>query len=393
MNTSIRFPNLNIDFSFVGQSVSVRGFEITIYGILVTAGMLLGLALMLALSKKLKENPNLCLEAIIPALIGGTAGARLLYVALNRELFADRTVPQLLDIRSGGLSVCGGILGAMVLGAVYFRLRRISFAKVADIVCMGFLPVQIIGVWGNFFNREAFGEYTDSLFAMALPADAVSGSRITELMSAHLTEADGISWIQVHPLFLYESLWYLLLLFILLVYTWKRKYPGEILLRYLAGYSLGTAGIQWLSPGGRMVPGTEIPVASLVWAVLFVLLGITAAVRRSLSKKREKYIIRRNEERKKNAFNYDDVQSYEDVSHEFMEIMGESQKSEEKEVPENEEAEKEYGTQAAVRAGRGDQNDKPEEAEEKDTELQEKAEQHDQQQDGSSEMPENEPEA
>ncbi len=387
MNTSIGFPNLNISFEFVGQSLSIRGFEITIYGLLVTTGMLLGLMLMIAISKKQKENPNLCLETMIPSLAGGIVGARLLYAVMNREWSEGKTAVELLDIRGGGLSVYGGILGAVILGWLFCKLRRISFAKMADIVCMGFLPVQIIGIWGNFFNREAFGEYTDSLFAMQLPQSAVNGSRITELMKAHITKAEGISWIQVHPLFLYESLWCLLMLVVLLFYTWRKKYQGEIFLRYLAGYSLGRAAIEWLRPGQKMLPGTELPILPLVLAALFVLFEVTAAVRRSLSKKREKYIIRRNEERKRNPFNYADAQNFEDVSHEFLGSGADDEKPEEKEVSEDAEKETE-------RDGReGDQSEKKEETEEKNTELQEKAQRDDQQQERSSEVSEDKPEA
>lgn len=386
MNTSIRFPNLNIDFSFVGQSVSVHGFEITIYGLLITVGMLVGLLFMITLSKWQSENANLCLETIIPVLIGGVAGARLLYVILNWNLFVEKTAAEFWDIRNGGMSVYGGILGGMIFGAVFCRIRRISFSKMADIICMGFLPVQIIGIWGNCFNREAFGEYTDSLFAMQLPVDAVNSRRVTELMSSHLVEVDNISYIQVHPLFLYESLWCFLLFIVLLIYTRRKKYQGEIFLRYLAGYSLGRAGIEWLRPDGTMIPGTELPVFSFICVSLFVILEIVAVVRRSLSKKREKYTLRRNAERKKNAFNYDDVHSFEDVSHEFMEVISESEKSEEKEGSEDAEADQDpEGTDSG--------KDKSEEIEEKNTELSEKTERDDQQQDRYSKMSEDKPQA
>lgn len=110
----------------------------------------------------------------------------------------------------------------------------------------GLLSGQIIGVWGNFFNREAFGEYTDSLFAMGLPMDSVQKSAVTKLMKQHLVTFRDMDYIQVHPLFFYESIWCLLLLLILLLYTWRKKFEGEIFLRYLAGYGLGKCVIEWL---------------------------------------------------------------------------------------------------------------------------------------------------
>lgn len=394
MNTSVRFPNLNIDFGFVGRSVSVFGFELTFFGLLTAAGMLLGLAVMIFVAKKQKEDPNLCLEAMIPAFLGGVLGARLMYVALNRELFTGKSIMELVDIRNGGMSIYGGILGGILVGAVYCKIRKISFAQVADTASMGLLTTQIIAVWGNFFNREGFGEYTDSLLAMQIPADAVGRAQISELMTDHLAEADGISWIQVHPLFLYESIWCLVLFLVLLLYTKHRKYPGEILLRYLAGYSLGMAGIEFFRPEPMIVPGTEIPVLTCILLALAVILGITASVRRSLTKKRERHRARRREE-KRAVLNYDDIQTYEDVSHEFMgtDTTEENKKTEEKEVPED--AEMDEKTEQGVSAGSDSRTEEAEseKAETEDTDMPEKAERNDPEQGRHSQMSEGKPEA
>lgn len=394
MNTSVRFPNLNINFDFVGKSVSVFGFELTFFGLLTAAGMLFGLAVMIFVAKKQKEDPNLCLEAVIPAFLGGVLGARLMYVAVNREMFAGKFVMELMDIRNGGMSIYGGILGGILVGAIYCKIRKISFAQMADTASMGLLTTQIIAVWGNFFSREGFGEYTDSLLAMQIPADAVNRAQISELMAGHLSEADGISWIQVHPLFLYESIWCLVLFLILMLYTKHRKYPGEILLRYLAGYSLGRAGIEFLRPDPITVPGTEIPILVCVLLVLAVTFGVTASVRRSLTKKRERYRARRREE-KRAVLNYDDIQTYEDVSHEFMgtDIKEENKETEEKEVPEDAEADEK--SEQGVSAGSDSRTEEAEseKAETEDTELSEKAERNDPEQGGPSQMSEGKPEA
>lgn len=382
MNASIRFPNLNLDFEFVAQSVSVRGIEIPIFSMLITLGMLVGLTVMIAVSKAKKENPNLPLETAVFCLAGAAAGARLSYAALHWSSFGTKTLEEFLDIRSGGMCVYGGILGGILFGFLFCGVRRISFAKMADIVCMGFLPGQIIGIWGCFFNRECFGEYTDSLFAMELPVSAVSESRITELMRANFVESGSAACIRVHPLFLYESLWCLLLFLVLLLYTWKKKYDGEILLRYLAGYTLGRAGIEWMKPNTPGILGTEFPLLPLVLLLLSVLFGITAAVRRSLSKKREIYKKRREEARKKAALNYEDVHNYEDVTRELMgdTPAAENQKSKENEVAEHAEADQKPETTAG---DEGSKKDHPEETEKKDKEMPPEAERNDQQQGGS----------
>ena len=103
----------------------------------------------------------------------------------------------------------------------------------ADTACVGLVLGQIIGRWGNFFNREAFGGYTNGLFAMQLPLNAVRSSDVTQEMMEHLQTIDGVQYIQVHPTFLYENLWNIGVLLLLLLFTKHKKFDGEIFLLYL----------------------------------------------------------------------------------------------------------------------------------------------------------------
>ena len=399
MNTSIRFPNLDIDFRYVGRSVSLFGIEITFYGMLITIGMLIALVYMILHAKRKKEDPNLCLEMMIPSLIGGMIGARLLYIVLHWELFSGKTISEFLDITSGGMSFLGGLLGGMLFGAVYCRIRKVSFMRLADTASIGLLITQIIGIWGNFFNRESFGEYTDTLFAMQIPVAAVDKSQITPLMQSHLAEAEGISYIQVHPLFLYESFWFLLLFVILLSYTRRKKYAGEIFLRYLAGYFLGTAVMGWLGPAGFMIPKTEIPVLPFVYMVTAVILWITAAVRRSLSKKREKYRRRRQETYdsgdKRSGLNYDEIHTYEDVSHEFLgtDLSGRKEKTEENEGSEHAETDEKSEKEMESGTDGGKKEGQQEEAKEEDKTLPQEAQRNDTESGGSFQVSEDEQKA
>jgi phosphatidylglycerol:prolipoprotein diacylglycerol transferase len=139
---------------------------------------------------------------------------------------------------------------------------------------------QIIGRWGNFFNREAFGEYTNSLLAMKLPVDAVRASDITDKMRQHMEIVDGISYIQVHPTFLYESLWNTGVLIILLLYRRHKKFEGELFLMYLFGYGLGRVWIEGLRTDQLLLPGTSIPVSQLLSACMIVLSAVTILYQR-----------------------------------------------------------------------------------------------------------------
>lgn len=294
MEMSVRFPNLDLAFGYIPKSFRVFGFEITIYGILVALGMLLAVAFVVLEAKRRNQNQNLYLGMLILTIPAGVAGARGLYVLCNWNLY-EGDFARILDIRSGGLMWYGGILAGVMIAAVYCKIAGISFGQAADIIGMGMLIGQIVGRWGDFFNRGSFGRYTDSMFAMQLPVSAVSAGEITAQMREHLQTIDGVAYIQVHPAFLYESVWCLLLLIILLAYNRRRSFHGEIFMRYLAGYGLGRAVIEWLRTDQVAIPGTRISVSLVVSVVLFLVFGITAAVKRTMWKKRVAVRKRRRE--------------------------------------------------------------------------------------------------
>lgn len=325
---SIRFPHLGIEFGYVGETVSVFGFEITFYGMFLAAGLILGLITIILQAKRQNQDQNLYLEALIPGTVFGVICARVCYVALHWKLFSKEPARALWDIRTGGLSLNGALLGGLIILAVFCKIRKLSFGRMADTVSIGLVLSQMIGVWGNFFSREYTGIYTDSILAMQLPAEILKDSSLTSEMQKHLVKIGDTSYVQVHPLFLYQSLWCLLLLMLLLVYTKRKKFQGEIFMRYLAGYGLGNAGIELLRTDKICIPGTEISIFALVFLGVFVICSIVATVRRILSKKREKLHRHQMEERykaeEKASHGYENMQSFEDVSDEFREIFAET---------------------------------------------------------------------
>ena len=150
-----------------------------------------------------------------------------------------------------------------LLFSFLYRVKKYNFFLLADTAVGGLVLGQIIGRYGNFFNREAFGEYTNSLFAMRLRVDQVNPANITELMRSHMTTVDGVQYIQVHPTFLYESLWNILVLVLILVFTTKKKFNGEIFLLYLVGYALGRVWIEGLRTDQLQIGSTGIAVSQV----------------------------------------------------------------------------------------------------------------------------------
>ena len=287
MDMSIRFPNLDINLGHIAKSLSFFGYEITVYGMLMAAGMLLGLLVVLTQARRQNQNTNLYLEVVILSILGGVIGARAYYVAFSWELFQDQGLNVFFDLRSGGLAIYGGIFGGMLVAFVFCCIRRVSFGRIADIACTGLLTGQSIGIWGNFFNRASFGKYTDSLLAMQLPLNAVSSGEVTKTIREQIVNVNGTDYIQVHPLFFYESIWCLLLLVFLLIYNRRKSFQGELFLRYLAGYGLGKAVIEWLRTDPLYIPNTKISVSLTVSVALFLICEIMAAVRHRLARKRQ----------------------------------------------------------------------------------------------------------
>ena len=270
MTTSINFPNLGIHLENVGKSVTVFGFEIAFYGIIIGIGMVAGIFIALWAAKKTGQSEDDYFDAAIGGIIFSLICARIYYVLFSWEQYKGDLL-SIINVREGGLAIYGGVIGAVLTMWYFSRKKKIPFGLVGDTVSLGLVLGQIIGRWGNFFNREAFGGYTDNLLAMRLPVSAVRRSDLTDQLLENLITVEGVEFIQVHPTFLYESLWNLGVLFLLLYMTKHRKFYGEVFLCYLGGYGLGRFWIEGLRTDQLLIPGTEIAVSQVLAGILVIL--------------------------------------------------------------------------------------------------------------------------
>lgn len=279
----IAFPNLGIYLKNVPKSFSIFGFEIALYGVIIGIGVLCGVLLAARVAKKEKLDADVIWDFAIYAIIFSIIGARIYYVIFSWDMYKDNLLA-VFNLRGGGLAIYGGVIAAFITLWVYCRVKKLSFLQLADICVPGLVLGQVIGRWGNFTNREVFGEYTDSLLAMRLPAEMVRSSDISESIAAHMIE--GTNYIQVHPTFLYESLWNLALLCIMLLYRQHKRFEGEQWLLYLGGYGLGRAWIEGIRTDTLFIPHTTIAVSQLLAVVLFVAaLAADVLIRMYLRKK------------------------------------------------------------------------------------------------------------
>ena len=269
MHTEISFPNLGIYLKNVGKSIDLFGIEIAYYGIIIGTAILLGFWIAAREAKRTGQNPENYLDMGIIGVIAGIVGARLYYVIFSWDMYKDNLL-DIFNLREGGLAIYGGVIAAVISVLVLAKVKHLSAPQIFDTIAMALLNGQMLGRWGNFFNREAFGGYTDSLFAMRLPLDAVRSSDVSEQMRRHIERIDGVSYIQVHPTFLYESLWCMVLLIILFAYRKHKKYEGELFLMYLFGYGLGRFWIEGLRTDQLLLPGVGIAVSQLLAGAIVV---------------------------------------------------------------------------------------------------------------------------
>lgn len=255
----VEFPNLfgGTVFTYYRGFNLFGSFPIYWYGVIIAVGVVLAyFYAMRRVTRDFGLVKDRVFDVVFASLIGGFLCARI-YYCVFRTLDPNSDVKynfitMFTTIRDGGIAIYGGIIGAVLVGFVFCRIRKVNFFAMADLASLGFLIGQTLGRWGNFINQEAYGDVCDSgwLFAM-------SGNRIREEMPAGSF---------VHPCFLYESVWCLAGFVLLHIYSKKlRSYDGEIALLYVFWYGLGRFFIESLRTDSLMAG--KFRVSQLVAAV------------------------------------------------------------------------------------------------------------------------------
>ena len=262
----IAFPNLGIYLRNVPKGFQIFGFDIALYGVIIGIGVILGILIVARQAKATGQDPDMYWDFALYAVFFSIVGARIYYVIFDWEMYKDNLL-RIFNIRQGGLAIYGGVIAGFTTLFVYARIKKQNAFRMADTAVPGLILGQAVGRWGNFTNREVFGEYTNNILAMRLPVEAVRSRDISQSLAAHMEE--GVNYIQVHPTFLYESLWNLGILIVMMLYWKHKKFEGEIALLYLGGYGLGRAWIEGIRTDQLFIPGTQVPVSQVLAICLF----------------------------------------------------------------------------------------------------------------------------
>ena len=285
----IFFPNLGITLKNIGDHITIFGIEIKFYGMVITLGFIIAYLLVTREAKRTNQNPENYLDFMLVLIIPAILGARLYYILFRLDEYIvegnlKETLLGMLNIRNGGLAIYGGVIAGVITGIIFAKVRKLDLWQMADTATFGLLIGQILGRFGNFFNREAFGGYTDSLFAMGIPLDyyrndgtlkgLMADGVISDTMLANTQLIKGVECITVHPTFLYEAFWNLMLLIFLFAYRKHQKFTGEFALIYVAGYGLGRSIVEGFRTDSLMIGNTGIRVSQLLGAACFVIAGV-----------------------------------------------------------------------------------------------------------------------
>ena len=289
----IQFPKLGWTFRIDPTAFKIGSLEVQWYGLIITLGLILAFIYCFPKMKRFGLDSDRTIDAVLGGVIGGLVGARLYYVAFNWSEYKG-DLKSIFNTREGGLAIYGGIIGALAVGLLICKIRKVKMLPMLDITCLGFLIGQGVGRWGNFVNQEAFGGKTDSFLGM-------TGGRIQEYIfenSASLggsltAEGSGIMNLElypVHPCFLYESVWCLLGFVLLACWSKRRKYDGQLLLMYMAWYGAERFFVEGLRSDSLYIG--SIRVSQALSALIFVVSVILQIVMFSrIRRDPERYVL------------------------------------------------------------------------------------------------------
>ncbi|MBM7869498.1 phosphatidylglycerol:prolipoprotein diacylglycerol transferase [Clostridium pascui] len=234
---------------------NIFGLDVRWYGIFIATGILIGVIFSKYTCKLKSIDYEKMQDIVFIALPFAIIGARLYYVLFNLNDYD--TLFEAINIREGGLAIHGGVIGAFLSAWIYTKNKNLSFIKYADAAVPWLIFAQALGRWGNFFNGEAHGGEVTYEFISRFPQFIQKGMFI-----------EGSYY---HPTFLYESLWNLMVFFILIYLLKRESKDGVVLATYIGMYSLARFFIEGLRTDSLMFGPIRI-------AQLVSLIGILASI-------------------------------------------------------------------------------------------------------------------
>ncbi|MCL2854127.1 MAG: prolipoprotein diacylglyceryl transferase [Defluviitaleaceae bacterium] len=275
----IIFPNLGITIENLHRvAFSIGNFDIYWYAVFVMVGIAAGVFFGAHFApKKTGQNPEIYFDFAIWVIPAAIVGGRLFYLIFS-PWPAGVGFFHIFNIRSGGIAIFGVIIAALATAIIFCWRKKISFFNFADTAVVGLIIGHVIGRFGNFTNREAFGGFaSDSApFAMQIRLDQVHNARtVTDEMLSNQIIQGGLTYIQVHPVFFYEAAINLALFIFLNIYRKHKKFDGELIAIYFLSYGITRFFLETMRTDQLHIGGTNIAIAHIISAIL---VGVGGAI-------------------------------------------------------------------------------------------------------------------
>lgn len=280
MTETLIFPGMGLSFELSRVAFWIGDFPIYWYGLIFALAFLLGLMYFHFKARKVGIHPYEGLDALLWAVIGGVIGARAYFVIFQWDAMYKANPIKVFSFREGGLAIYGGVIGAILVGIIACRIKKLPVLPMLDVGLPALLLAQAVGRWGNFFNIEAFGGNTELPWGMTSRTIEQYLSRPDVVDSLAKLGQTANPFMPVHPTFFYEFVWNLLgFVLLAFVLTPRRRYDGQVALGYAAWYGLGRAFIEGLrtdslvaqTPWGMIRVSQYLAVAGVIVSVVLLL--------------------------------------------------------------------------------------------------------------------------
>lgn len=258
----VKFPGFNLEFQFSKIAFSILGIDIYKYALCIVFGIIVALILCRFSKEKYGVEFDFVVENFIIGMFFGIIGARLYFIIFNFEYYS-KNILEIFQIRDGGLAIYGGLILGLIAVVINCKIRKKDILNFLDYIAPYIAIAQCFGRFGNFFNIEAYGYQTNSIFRMGI--ETVNG------------------YIEVHPVFLYEAFSTFVIFILLKFIQKKRKFKGEIFLLYLAFYSIIRSLLEGLRTDSLMLFNWRI--SRILSIIIFLVTGILLSCRKLSNEK------------------------------------------------------------------------------------------------------------
>ena len=251
----VEFPALGLRIPVARTLFKIFGQDIYTYAIIIALSIVLMIILGLRHGERYGIRQDTIIDLMIFAMPASIICARLYYVIFSWDSYKDNPI-EIFNIRQGGIAIYGSVIGAFLTVLIFSKIKKISAMRFLDFGVPYLILAQGIGRWGNFINQEVFGTNTTLPWGM-------TSSQISAYLTLHQQWLASLGVAvdptkPVHPTFLYESLWCVLVACFLFWLRRRMKYKGEVFFSYLIGYGIGRAFIEGIRTDSLMLGGVRI---------------------------------------------------------------------------------------------------------------------------------------